>query len=112
MTLLKHDRQRPRTGIRMGAKEPRLNIRYQNFEIIDEIELDARRLGLKKNSWIKLAIQEKLDRDRFMYAFEGERVKGDFETRYILRKLGGAALSSEAKSRASDYIQKVMSDDL
>lgn len=112
MTFLQQDKQRPKGRIRTAAKEPRLNIRYLSFEIIDEIELGARKLGLKKNGWVKLAIQEKLDRDRYKYLFEEERVKGDFETRHIVRKLAGAELSSEAKTRASDYIQKILRDEL
>jgi len=39
-------------------------------------------------------------------------VKGDFETRYIIREMGGVELSSKAKTRASEYIQQVMRNDL
>lgn len=110
MTLEQQKIQKPRKSFGPVAREPRLNIRYPNFEIIDEIELDARKLGIKKNGWVKLAIQEKLERDSFKRIFEEERIKGDFETRHILRKLAGDDLSAEANSRASDYIREVMHD--
>jgi len=100
-----------RKPINNRAREPRVHFRYQNFEVIDEIELEARKLGLKKNDWVKLAIQEKLDRDTFKHIFEQERIKGDFETWYLVRNLAGPELTSKAKAEVSGYLEESIRHD-
>jgi len=90
-----------------STKEARLNIRYPDFEIIDEVEIDANRMGLKKNAWIKEAIVEKLENSKHTRLLEAERLKGDFESRKLIEWMAGPELTQDAKDYVADFFEKI-----
>lgn len=90
-----------------ATKEARLNIRYPNFEIIDEVEIDANRMGLKKNAWVKEAIKEKLENSKRTGLLEAERIKGNFESRKLIEWMAGPELTKDAKDYVADFFERI-----
>ena len=91
----------------VGNKEPRFCIRFPDFTIPDKVEIEANRVGLKKNAWVREAINEKFVNDAKTRLLKKESVRGDLESRKLIQMIAGPDLTNEAKKHVTEYLEKV-----
>lgn len=90
-------------------KEPRLNLRFESHDILDEFELAAHKHGMGLSQWIKSVMADKLRLEK------SARTQSELklESILILRKLAENKTPEEdvasTKSYVKDYISKIKS---
>lgn len=90
-------------------KEPRLNLRFENHDILDEFELAAHKQGMSLSQWIKSVMRDKLQIDK------DDKAQTDLglESILIIRKLAEEKESKDVvtnvRAHVKDYLAKLKS---
>lgn len=93
-------------------KEPRLNIRFPDFDVIDILERRAHQRGLKLYDYVRQMIIDIALAPEFSNIVRREIVRGDLETRKLIQMLAGEDATAKAKAHVRDYFSKVEDHEL
>ncbi len=91
-------------------KEPRLNLRFENHNILDELELAAHKHGMSLSQWIKSVMADKLRLEK------NDKAQTDLglESILIIRKLAEEKepkdVVTKVKAYVKEYLAKLKSD--
>ena len=91
-------------------KEPKLQVRFKSFHLLDKIEIWANRRGEKLVPWARGALIKQARTESARETIRDAAHFSAFETLVLLREMAGPEASKRAKEHAEKYISKVKAD--
>ena len=88
-------------------KENRLNLRFSNSEIIDDLDIQAAKNGLKLPEWARSQLIKALFRQRLYELFFRRAVESVFTTQKLIEQLCTAEQIQKAKSQARKHMAEL-----
>ena len=88
-------------------KEPRLNIRFIDFDVIDRLERRANQRGMKLYDYVRQILIDISLAPELSNIVRMETARGDLETRKLMQMIAGEDATNKAKAYVQDYLAKV-----
>lgn len=92
-------------------KEPKIQIRFGNFNELDKIELQANQEGEKLGSWARKRLIVQAAKERAQKIIFKTASFSAIEMLFILREIAGPEISKSAQEQAQNYINGVFHDE-